>query len=683
MASHMDQLSNISNSTKKALRDQKSEVIPTRPSRRPKLSDQLRLADGELGKTKLFKIERMMASEDGTAESRNLSPGLEKRVKSIVQNEDLSNSDLDAGVPVEPLQADSRETRSRSRRGVPRTYRLMDGFETNDKDQKSPLLEDDPFRDHWNHPLVYPPDGKKKAEVNLEDRDRLREDTYLNDNLIAFYMRFLQDHIERTNPDAAKRVYFFNSYFFTLLKTKGYKNVEKWTRTVDLFSYDYVLVPINESHHWYVAIICNLPNLVLEDAKPVEPSSPPHTPSSTEIPTNIPQLNVHEFDEPREPQSESEPWISAGRSSLKHFEQQPSEHSKEPSTRRHLASLSIKEDQSAAEDASNLGGQNQMPLDEQLEVDGDRACSSPNLSKIEAQKIAQDEAAASRSAGNAKKKRTGPKLNPNQPTIVTFDSLDQSRSPAIRILREYISTEAKTKRAVEINSNDIKGMRGREIPLQPNFSDCGLYLLAYLEKFTQSPDWFITKILQRSMNCKDDWPPLGSGLLRYRLRTFLDDLYKEQHQTNQDSNGAIMAERTPIAFLLGPPLLRQEDPLENDLIPESQQEPQQQTGHPHTTPDEDDKAMESPTRKDTVNHSEKPSTNRMALVLPEKSEPPKTKKAFAEGRLQNKRASPARTEPVIQVPGSQEEPEVPRTPPRPSRAEARQKRQSPRGLPKE
>lgn len=668
----------MSKSTKKAFRDQKSETIPTRPNRRPKLSDQLRLADGELGNEKIHKIERMMASEDGAAESRNTFPGHEKGAKSTIQNQDRSNFDLDAGIgmeaSVEPLQADSRETRSRLRRSVPRAYRMMDGFETNDIYQKSPLLEDDPFRDHWNHPLVYPPDGKKKAEVNLEDRDRLREDTYLNDNLIAFYMRFLQDHLERTNPDAAKRVYFFNSYFFDTLKSQGYKKVEKWTRSVDLFSYDYVLVPINESHHWYVAIICNLPHLALEGVKPVEPSSRPQTPSSTEVPAKLPQRNVQEFDEHRKPQSESEPWISAGRSSLKNVEQQPSEHPKEPATRRHLASLSIKEDQSAAEDASNWGDQEQLPLDGQLESEGNQACSSPNLSKIEAQKIAQDEAAASRSASNAKKKRTGPKLNPNQPTIVTFDSLDQSRSPAIRVLREYITTEAKTKRAVEINSNDIKGMRGREIPLQPNFSDCGLYLLAYLEKFTQSPDWFITKILQRGMNCKDDWPPLGSGLLRYRLRTFLDDLYKEQHQANKDSNGATMAERSPIAFLLGPPLPRQEDPLENDSIPESQQDLQQQTRPSHTTPEEDDKVMESPARKNTVNHSEKPSINRMALILPEKSEATKPKKASTEGRLQNKRASPTRTEPVIQVPGSQEEPEVPRTPPRPPRVEVRRKR---------
>jgi hypothetical protein len=80
-----------------------------------------------------------------------------------------------------------------------------------------------------------------------------------------------------------------------------------------------------------------------------------------------------------------------------------------------------------------------------------------------------------------------------------------------------------------------------------------LYLLAYIEKFVQDPDPFITKILRRDMDAKADWPPLGSGLLRHRLRKFLDELYEEQTWGKVDGQ-PIMANQRPVSFLLGPPL---------------------------------------------------------------------------------------------------------------------------------
>ena len=72
----------------------------------------------------------------------------------------------------------------------------------------------------------------------------------------------------------------FNTFFYENLTNKGgvrkgvnYEAVAKWTSKIDLFGYDYVVVPINEksvipshsltarltilSAHWYLAIICN------------------------------------------------------------------------------------------------------------------------------------------------------------------------------------------------------------------------------------------------------------------------------------------------------------------------------------------------------------------------------------------------------------------------------------------
>ena len=37
---------------------------------------------------------------------------------------------------------------------------------------------------------------------------------------------------------------------------RRHERVEKWTKNVNLFEKDFLIVPINKSAHWYLAIIC-------------------------------------------------------------------------------------------------------------------------------------------------------------------------------------------------------------------------------------------------------------------------------------------------------------------------------------------------------------------------------------------------------------------------------------------
>ncbi|KGO43406.1 Peptidase C48, SUMO/Sentrin/Ubl1 [Penicillium expansum] len=612
------------------------------PSRRPKLSKSLRDDQGEVNNVKLREIKRT-AQEKG-----KYGNGIADCRTSTKKQDDSRPLDTDTAVDVRstanPLE---RETRYSTRR-VTNKPDLSNGDNTSEAHSDS-LLRDDSFRRKWKKPLVYPRNGKKKAEVTLGDRERLLRDDFLNDNLIALYMRFLQDHLERTNKEAAKRIYFFNTYLFaTLTNTPrgdrgiNYSGVEKWTRNVDLFSYDYIVVPINENAHWYVAIICNLPSLSLGFADgAVEPVQ---TPTLQKESSNASESEIQEIEETPEPEPKlkSEPNASDKAS-------QPCEIRKGSETRKDLASLQIEKNEHAIKNPKQS-------------VPDDTPLPAPNLSKFAAQKLAQEQAAASQPTNKSKKKRTGLKLDPNQTTIITFDSLDMPRSPTIKILREYICREAVSKRNVELDPTDVKGMRARDIPLQPNFWDCGLYLLAYLEKFVQSPDWFITKVLQRSMNSNDDWPPLGSGLLRYRLGKFLDELYEEQRQADEP----VMAARQPVSFLLGPPLPCQEELPDVDVVPESQHE---------TDPSEDP----SKTSNSKIEDSSEDSTADQMHLLPtaELLKPPKASPdSPADTKSQPHHIAPPREEPIIQVPGSQEEPEEPGTP-TPTRKERR--KQSPRG----
>lgn len=37
---------------------------------------------------------------------------------------------------------------------------------------------------------------------------------------------------------------------------RRHSRVEKWTKNVNLFDKDYIIIPINEQQHWFLAIIC-------------------------------------------------------------------------------------------------------------------------------------------------------------------------------------------------------------------------------------------------------------------------------------------------------------------------------------------------------------------------------------------------------------------------------------------
>ncbi|KAL7936680.1 hypothetical protein V8C35DRAFT_296125 [Trichoderma chlorosporum] len=122
------------------------------------------------------------------------------------------------------------------------------------------------WHESWQAPLVFPPTGKNRATVDKIDIPRLDENEFLNDNLVNFYIRYLQHKLEKERPELLRKVYFFSTFFFEKLRsTKGrinYDGVKAWTAKVDLLSYDYIFVPVNEHAHWYLAIICNVPNAI-------------------------------------------------------------------------------------------------------------------------------------------------------------------------------------------------------------------------------------------------------------------------------------------------------------------------------------------------------------------------------------------------------------------------------------
>uniref|UniRef100_H0WS70 SUMO specific peptidase 1 n=1 Tax=Otolemur garnettii TaxID=30611 RepID=H0WS70_OTOGA len=70
--------------------------------------------------------------------------------------------------------------------------------------------------------------------------------------IINFYMNML---MERSKEKGLPSVHAFNTFFFTKLKTAGYQAVKRWTKKVDVFSVDILLVPIHLGVHWCLAVV--------------------------------------------------------------------------------------------------------------------------------------------------------------------------------------------------------------------------------------------------------------------------------------------------------------------------------------------------------------------------------------------------------------------------------------------
>ena len=437
--------------------------------------------------------------------------------------------DLDLGEPFRPAKAAGKaednphSTRSRiaSREIAPRQL------------QKSRSPSPDRWTEHhpnwaedfnWKDSIIYPEKGKHKATVDKQDIQRLDEGEYLNDNLIMFYLLKLEQDLLERDPALSKRVYFHNTFFYAGLTkaVKGkrginYEAVERWTAKVNLFSYDYIVVPVNENNHWYLAIIYNAPKLVKPEPDITEVPQPDEMSSQAKsLQSNTDATNVSTLvSSPRLPvQSPSETDVGAP-----------------------LRQLSLDDPEQ-----SNDSPRNNLSVKRQLDS-GD--LDESDLQPIE-ERHAQEAAADIANARTAKpitavkrgrKKSSTPalrKFSPKEPKIITLDSLGMNHSPTCTNLRDYLVAEGKAKLDVVIDPPQL-GMTAIGIPLQRNCCDCGLYLLSYVEAFLQNPDGFTENLLAKN-KMEDGHVFEKAPSMRIRIRELLFKL-QEQLVTQKPKNG--------------------------------------------------------------------------------------------------------------------------------------------------
>lgn len=394
-----------------------------------------------------------------------------------------------------------------------------------------PLRWTDQHRDwekHWvgDESLIFPLEGKKQTPVDKRDIERLDEGEFLNDNLISFYLRYLEEKTAKERPDVAKRVFFMSSFFYQrLTRGKGRKNIDyeavkRWTSKVNIFEFDYIVVPVNENAHWYVAIICNTPKLLQSSEEQKEERA------------RVDEKYVVNLDDSTEMALPAKPSIKS------------LDGSKSPDVASKVGRMSIDDDNGHNPEwptnVEDLGSHSQAPFSKlrtgTLDENGKNHLTIPG-DKDQPQEISPS------SVKNKKGKRKSlppvRKYNTEEPRIITLDSLGLAHSPTCSNLREFLICEAKEKLGVEISlSQPSIGMTAKNIPEQDNYCDCGLFLLGYVEGFLDNPDDTIHSIMQGKANLHKHFPKMNATRMRSNMRDLIFNLQREQAEKEHERKTA-------------------------------------------------------------------------------------------------------------------------------------------------
>nr|POE87416.1 ubiquitin-like-specific protease 2 [Quercus suber] len=330
----------------------------------------------------------------------------------------------------------------------------------------------------WSQPIIYPPSGGPNvATVEFRDLKTLDETEFINDSIIAFALRQIQ---EKMNPEQREQVYFFNSFFYATLTSKNgqqsncnYDAVKRWTRRADILSKPFIVVPINLDLHWFVAIICNIDQLPRKAASVGdEMIMASETNHSSPVPSDTTPIRPH-------------PGLS----------------SSEPSQDDHHDITNDDQDISMVEEDSR----------------GSKHAQITQNSKSK----------------KAKRKAVPPlrKHATTQPIVITLDSLGTTHPAELRNLKDYIVAEALDKRDISVKRDAILGMNVKDLPEQKNFCDCGLYLVGYMEEFARDPRKFVDSILsRRMMDPESDFAKFNPSKKRSEIRQELLKLNIEQEK---------------------------------------------------------------------------------------------------------------------------------------------------------
>lgn len=125
----------------------------------------------------------------------------------------------------------------------------------------------------------------------------------------------------------------------------------------------------------------------------------------------------------------------------------------------------------------------------------------------------------------------------DEPIVLILDSLGGAHPRTSRVLKTYLQEEGRARRSMDATiTQNAFYPRDSYIPMQPNFTDCGVYVLGYLQKFLANPDEFVAKLLKREMDVETDWSDMSAPAIRNRMREILQEMAEQQRKLAKEAH---------------------------------------------------------------------------------------------------------------------------------------------------
>jgi Ulp1 family protease len=83
-----------------------------------------------------------------------------------------------------------------------------------------------------------------------------------------------------------------------------------------------------------------------------------------------------------------------------------------------------------------------------------------------------------------------------------MDSLQKKHMSVYTALATFLRREAEERKDIKVNTDRMLNVTGR-VPAQPNFCDCGIYVLHYVESLLKDPDHYLFLLIVRTLLCAE------------------------------------------------------------------------------------------------------------------------------------------------------------------------------------
>ncbi|WVF69917.1 hypothetical protein IAT40_004701 [Kwoniella sp. CBS 6097] len=366
--------------------------------------------------------------------------------------------------------------------------------------------------------FAYPPTGRADVNVTYGDAQRVETGEFLNDTLLEFGLR----HVLRgLHEEKRQSVHLFNSFFYDKLSNKSkkaqsgedswpaYETVKKWSKGKNIFDKKFVVVPINENYHWYLAVIVN-PGGVLRREENAIIDTNQQTTAQTPTTENRSRSRSTSARDPTPPTKRQDSDLDDLDSEPENGDvtADPLDCIDEETKGDPVVTRGRGPDSTSSSVPEVSQGVKDLSLQEEKNTGGSYLW-TPTMAAVASQNdhSKEDPQPADKSTGKKGKPR-GPDaeiLGSKGAWIITFDSLGGSHKAVANTLNAWLKYEARDKLQITHELEEASYWEGR-VPAQNNFSDCGLYLVHYTKQLLERPETVLSFVqIQPYKRFTDGW----------------------------------------------------------------------------------------------------------------------------------------------------------------------------------